>query len=65
MRRGGTRPALFARYCAARFLRQPQRSIIVMPGLVPGIHFFLRLKYVDGRDKPGHDGVGCEPISLS
>jgi hypothetical protein len=27
-----------------------------MPGLVPGIHEFLR-KYasVDGRDKPGHD----------
>jgi hypothetical protein len=30
-----------------------------MPGLVPGIHV-LRLvveKDVDGRDKPGHDGV--------
>jgi hydroxymethylglutaryl-CoA lyase len=28
-----------------------------MPGLVPGIHDFLRLSYedVDGRDKPGHD----------
>src|SRR6266540_4304391 len=29
-----------------------------MPGLVPGIHVFLRLcssKVVDGRDKPGHD----------
>jgi hydroxymethylglutaryl-CoA lyase len=28
-----------------------------MPGLVPGIHAFLRdLKQdVDGRDKPGHD----------
>jgi hypothetical protein len=22
---------------------------------VPGIHDFLRLKDVDGRDKPGHD----------
>jgi hypothetical protein len=30
----------------------------VMPGLVPGIHVFLRCaKNVDGRDKPGHDGV--------
>jgi hypothetical protein len=32
-----------------------------MPGLVPGIHVFLLLGYinkedVDGRDKPGHDG---------
>jgi hydroxymethylglutaryl-CoA lyase len=28
-----------------------------MPGLVPGIHAFLRptIKDVDGRDKPGHD----------
>src|SRR5258705_2443480 len=30
-----------------------------MPGLVPGIHVFHRLlkRDVDGRDKPGHDGV--------
>jgi 2-oxoglutarate/2-oxoacid ferredoxin oxidoreductase subunit beta len=29
-----------------------------MPGLVPGIHVFLRLTQdVDGRDKPGHDVV--------
>jgi hypothetical protein len=29
-----------------------------MPGLVPGIHVFLTLKAdVDGRDKPGHDGI--------
>ena len=29
-----------------------------MPGLVPGIHVFLRriTNDVDGRDKPGHDG---------
>jgi hypothetical protein len=29
-----------------------------MPGLVPGIHVLTALnkKYVDGRDKPGHDG---------
>jgi hypothetical protein len=28
-----------------------------MPGLVPGIHVFSATskKYVDGRDKPGHD----------
>ena len=31
----------------------------VMPGLVPGIHVFLRCvdQDVDGRDKPGHDDV--------
>jgi hypothetical protein len=31
-----------------------------MPGLVPGIHVFAELKRrkdVDGRDKPGHDGL--------
>jgi len=30
-----------------------------MPGHVPGIHAFLScyIKDVDGRDKPGHDGV--------
>jgi hypothetical protein len=28
-----------------------------MPGLVPGIDVFLWFKNVDGRDKPGHDGV--------
>jgi hypothetical protein len=30
-----------------------------MPGLVPGIHVFTefdRIKDVDGRDEPGHDG---------
>jgi hypothetical protein len=26
-----------------------------MPGLAPGIHDFLALKDMDGRDKPGHD----------
>jgi len=28
-----------------------------MPGLMPGIHVFMRgtLQDVDGRDKPGHD----------
>jgi hypothetical protein len=31
--------------------------MIVMPGLVPGIHalFSVGTKNVDGRDKPGHD----------
>jgi hypothetical protein len=28
-----------------------------MPGLVPGIHVFVAIKGVDGRDKPGHDGA--------
>jgi hypothetical protein len=29
-----------------------------MPGLVPGIHALLETeKGVDGRDKPGHDGL--------
>ena len=31
---------------------------IVMPGLVPGIHVFTcSSQDVDGRDKPGHDGI--------
>ncbi|MGY4627885.1 hypothetical protein ACVWY3_005641 [Bradyrhizobium sp. USDA 4486] len=31
---------------------------VVMPGLVPGIHVLLSAwQGVDGRDKPGHDGV--------
>jgi hypothetical protein len=32
---------------------------LVMPGLVPGIHVLNRSRKegVDGRDKPGHDGV--------
>jgi hypothetical protein len=35
-----------------------RHPIHVMPGLVPGIHAFLLAKQgVDGRDKPGHDGV--------
>ncbi|RTE95126.1 hypothetical protein D6B98_05105 [Bradyrhizobium sp. LVM 105] len=36
----------------------PQK-VIVMPGLVPGIHV-LRAAWqgVDGRDRPGHDDVG-------
>src|SRR5580692_5898738 len=33
-----------------------------MPGLVPGIHVFRRSKGVDGRDKPGHDGVNNATI---
>jgi hypothetical protein len=32
-----------------------------MPGLVPGIHVIgAAKKDVDGRVKPGHDGVDCE-----
>jgi hypothetical protein len=33
----------------------------VMPGLVPGIHVLAdaAIEDVDGRDKPGHDGVWC------
>jgi acyl-CoA synthetase (NDP forming) len=29
-----------------------------MPGVMPGIHVLLLFKDVDGRDEPGHDGVG-------
>ncbi len=33
-------------------------SLIVMPGLVPGIHvFYVEKQDVDGRDKPGHDEI--------
>jgi hypothetical protein len=34
-------------------------ALLVMPGLVPGIHVLTGSdkKDVDGRDKPGHDGV--------
>ena len=37
-----------------------------MPGLVPGIHVCAAAKKdVDGRDKPGHDGViQCEREAL-
>jgi hypothetical protein len=32
----------------------------VMPALVAGIHVFMHQQEqgVDGRDKPGHDGIG-------
>jgi hypothetical protein len=29
--------------------------LLVMPGLVPGIHVLPHKKNLDGRDKPGHD----------
>jgi hypothetical protein len=29
----------------------------VMPGLVPGTHASVREQGMDGRDKPGHEGV--------
>jgi hypothetical protein len=33
---------------------------IVMPGLDPGIHVFLKSRWrVDGRVKPGHDDDTC------
>jgi len=32
-------------------------NLIVMPGLVPGIHVFGMRQDVDGRVKPGHDVV--------
>jgi hypothetical protein len=33
-----------------------QAKLIVMPGLVPGIHaFYAARQDVDGRDKPDHD----------
>jgi hypothetical protein len=36
-----------------------------MPGLMPGIHAFLRGKQdVDGRDKPGHDGYEANADQL-
>jgi 16S rRNA processing protein RimM len=36
-----------------------------MPGLVPGIHVLATCpgQDVDGRDKPGHDGAGMNPVS--
>ena len=38
-------------------IRRSTRSLLVMPGLVPGIHRLWSTKQgVDGRDKPGHDG---------
>jgi hypothetical protein len=39
--------------------------LLVMPGLVPGIHVFhSRWRDVDGRDKPGHDGMcGSAPAN--
>nr|QDP22841.1 hypothetical protein FNV92_12035 [Bradyrhizobium cosmicum] len=37
---------------------EPLTIPVVMPGLVPGIHVLsCKSKRVDGRDKPGHDGV--------
>jgi hypothetical protein len=36
--------------------------LIVMPGLVPGIHLFAKKLGVDGRDKPGHDRKSRAPV---
>ncbi len=35
-----------------------------MPGLVPGIHVFPQVEGVDGRDRPGHDVVGLNGVTL-
>jgi hypothetical protein len=37
-----------------------------MPGLVPGIHVFdgSTKKDMDGRDKPGHDGIAGSIIDM-
>ncbi|YBW38027.1 hypothetical protein ACMYR2_0519 [Nitrobacter sp. TKz-YC01] len=45
-------------------------GLVVMPGLVPGIHVFVRdsKQDVDGRDKPGHDGneqLPCEIVYIN
>src|ERR1700675_955140 len=38
-----------------------RHNTLVMPGLVPGIHVLCSArKDVDGRDKPGHDGVNSQ-----
>jgi predicted small lipoprotein YifL len=43
---------------AARF-KFPSTSTPVMPGLVPGIQAHRSSTvFMDGRDKPGHDGLG-------
>src|SRR5262249_39826771 len=62
---GSTPPEVgAARSQALSFTRLPWRTIkmVVMPGLVPGIHVLLEpAKDVDGRTKSGHD----EPIIRS
>ena len=45
---------------------RPARQLIVMPGLVPGIHVLSCVdKDVDGRDKPGHDAEKEQRTSYS
>ena len=36
-----------------------------MPGLVPGIHGLASKQGVDGRDKPGLDGVGSVRVEIA
>src|SRR5262245_28708780 len=43
---------LLRRLCHGWLAEAP---LLVMPGLVPGIHVFATKQDVDGRDKPGHD----------
>jgi hypothetical protein len=43
------------------------RFRFVTPGLVPGIHVLndnANAKDVDGRDKPGHDGVRGDQLPI-
>ena len=44
-------------------------GLVVMPGLVPGIHVFIRdsKQDVDGRDELGHDGntLPCEIVYIN
>ncbi len=56
--RDGMAPFLPAHRRKNRSIAVPH-SEAVMPGLVPGIHVFERMRIVDGRDKPGHDEVSC------
>ena len=47
----------------------PRPDCSVMPGLVPGIHACpfatTRRSPVDGRDKPGHDGVEITAVAMT
>jgi ethanolamine ammonia-lyase small subunit len=57
------RPTYLRRPDLGRKLSSESRQILVMPGLVPGIHETTEQLLVDGRGKPGHDGhkkEGCD-----
>jgi hypothetical protein len=40
-------------------------QLIVMAGLVPGIHVLLQIKNVDARHKAGHDGEKIRALSAA